>query len=270
MNICRESEYLSLHYSRTRWDCWHNRMAARLLAAALCLHVSLASGALTQSHVLRMALQNSELDQHRAIVATSELEAYNNLTHRPSMLEIQTTFFQDMADVHPTLKGLTLRPDAMHRWETLAQSVAPLVDRGVISGFFLGDELIWNNITWDQLNATAAAVKNSFPSCFLWYNEGGAPLYALKNKNHFRVQYPYVPEAVDFVSVDDYNNMTLLKGPVWFYNKFLFRKLLPHQAVCQWVVPPTLNISACPPQLEALDACVRQETVPCCAQRLMD
>ena len=36
-----------------------------------------------------------------------------------------------------------------------------------------------------QLNATASAVKASFPSCFIFYNEGGAPLYEGRNINHY-------------------------------------------------------------------------------------
>jgi hypothetical protein len=36
-----------------------------------------------------------------------------------------------------------------------------------------------------QLNASSAAVKAAFPSCFIFYNEGGAPLYEGRNINHF-------------------------------------------------------------------------------------
>ncbi len=39
-----------------------------------------------------------------------------------------------------------------------------------------------------------------------------------------RGRYPHVPAAVDFVSTDDYTDMTAVKNARWFYNKFLYPK----------------------------------------------
>lgn len=87
----------------------------------------------------------------------------------------------------------------------------------------------WNNISWDILNSTAAAVKSSCPEPFIYYNEGGAPLWGnvrdcppsdssvatvfntrplqQYNVNHMHTEYPSIPPAVDFVSTDDYDSI---------------------------------------------------------------
>jgi hypothetical protein len=52
--------------------------------------------------------------------------------------------------------------------------------------------------------ATAALVKRDCPDAFLYYNEGGAPLWGNYNVNHMHTEYPHIPAAVDFVSTDDY------------------------------------------------------------------
>lgn len=185
----------------------------------------------------------------------AELFAYHNLTGRPSLLELESVFFSTMP---PPLKGLTMRSDAFDRWQQTAVAVAPAVQAGVVHGFMLGDELVWNNISWEQLNASAAAVKESFPSCFIFYNEGGAPLYEGRNINHFPAPYPHVPEAIDFVSSDDYGDMSQDKNTRWFYNKFLYPKLLPHQRVV--LIPPTYNITCCASSLLTdVDSCLMKQ-----------
>lgn len=187
--------------------------------------------------------------------ALTELVNYHKLTGRSSLLELESIFFSTMP---PPLKGLTMRPDAFERWKQTASAVAPAVQSGIVTGFMLGDELVWNNITWEQLNASAAAVKDYFPSCFIFYNEGGAPLYEGRNINHFPVQYPHVPAAIDFVSSDDYGDMTQIKNTRWFYKKFLYPKLLPHQRVM--LIPPAYNTTCCAsPLLPDIDACLLKQ-----------
>eukprot|EP00040_Diaphanoeca_grandis_P015028 m.76471 g.76471 ORF g.76471 m.76471 type:complete len:143 (-) comp24899_c1_seq1:923-1351(-) len=79
--------------------------------------------------------------------------------------------------VNASLRGLAMKPTAMKDWAAMVEEIKPLVDRGIIKGFMLGDELIWNNITWDELNLTATVVKTTFPQAFTYYNEGAGPLY---------------------------------------------------------------------------------------------
>ena len=105
----------------------------------------------------------------------------------------------------------------------------------MIIGFMLGDEIVWNGISWQDLNNTALLVKSTFPEPFLclyssqrvslcchssysyriktgarwirYYNEGGAPLWGNYNVNHKKTEYPHIPNAVDFVSTDDYGTI---------------------------------------------------------------
>ena len=52
----------------------------------------------------------------------------------------------------------------------------------------LGDEIVWNNVSWADLNATAALVKADCPEPWLFYNEGGAPLWGNYNINHMHTE----------------------------------------------------------------------------------
>ena len=170
-----------------------------------------------------------------------ELAAFFHLTGRPSLLELMGVFFEPMANVDPKLQGLTLRSDWESRWSTLRRatgvhSLSHLVSIKAITGFFLCDELVWN-ITWHQLNETSFAVKTAFPDCYVWYNEGGAPLWGSHNINHYHIHYPYVPLAIDYVSTDDYDPMQIRKNPRWMYESFLYPKMkAAHQRA--WIVPP--------------------------------
>ena len=67
----------------------------------------------------------------------------------------------------------------------------------------MGDELVWNNVSWADLNATASMVKNDCPEPWIFYNEGGAPLWGNYNVNHVITEYPKIPYDVDYVSTDD-------------------------------------------------------------------
>ena len=166
-----------------------------------------------------------------------ELVTYYNLTGRGSIFELYTVFWESMKVKHPHLQGLTIRSDWRARWNHTANLISKFVEQGVIIGFMLGDELVWNNITWDQLNETSALVKATFPNCFVFYNEGGAPLYGDHNVNHYKIHYPFVPFAVDYVSTDDYDSMYIHKNARWFYESFLYPKIkFAHQRA--WVVPP--------------------------------
>jgi hypothetical protein len=71
----------------------------------------------------------------------------------------------------------------------------------------LGDEIVWNGVSWSDLNQTALLVKSTFPDVWLYYNEGGAPLWGNYNVNHQKTEYPHIPDAVDFVSTDDYGTI---------------------------------------------------------------
>jgi hypothetical protein len=39
-------------------------------------------------------------------------------------------------------------------WKALIPSLKPLVEKKVIVGFDLGDEIVWNGVKWTDLNDT--------------------------------------------------------------------------------------------------------------------
>jgi len=172
--------------------------------------------------------------------ALKPLQAFHNMSTggdvKQGMLELSSVFFQPMQEVNASLKGLTLRQDAYSQWEAQIPAIQAAVDEGAVQGFFLGDELVYSNITWDQLNRTASLVKQTFPSCFLYYNEGGSPLYGGSNINGFHEPYPFVPHSFDFVSSDDYHSIDTQESPRWFYEKYLYPKMSAAQRA--FVVPP--------------------------------
>jgi hypothetical protein len=109
---------------------------------------------------------------------TALVEFYN-ATKRPGVLELQGVFFG--ADPNATHNGKKMRgnfllKDASERWAALLPKIKPLIEKKILVGFMLGDELVWNNVSWVDLNATAAMVKRDCPEPWLFYNEGGAPL----------------------------------------------------------------------------------------------
>eukprot|EP00040_Diaphanoeca_grandis_P039050 m.258025 g.258025 ORF g.258025 m.258025 type:complete len:1139 (+) comp36016_c0_seq1:75-3491(+) len=86
------------------------------------------------------------------------------------------------------------------------------------------------------------------------------------NVNHFKIEYPHIPAMVDFVSNDDYESMGCHKNAIWFYKKFLYPLLLPHQRVL--VVPPTFNLTLANcsngswlKDIPTLDECIYRETL---------
>ena len=65
-------------------------------------------------------------------------------------------FFQSIQLVHPKMRGLMPKPSALADWHALLPRIQPLVEKKVIVGFMLGDELVWNNISWVNLNGEHA------------------------------------------------------------------------------------------------------------------
>ena len=53
--------------------------------------------------------------------------------------------------VHQVIKPGGAGPTA---WKALIPSLKPLVEKKVIVGFDLGDEIVWNGVKWTDLNDT--------------------------------------------------------------------------------------------------------------------
>jgi hypothetical protein len=142
---------------------------------------------------------------------------------------------------------------------------------------------VWNGVSWADLNSTALLVKSTFPSAFLYYNEGGAPLWGNYDVNHKKTVYPHIPDAVDYVSTDDYATINtggmnasaihhLANAPNQ-YQRFIYPRLLPHQkvfvvpqayagaitdycpAVKSWKTPASAS------DLSAMDDCMLNQTI---------
>ena len=144
-----------------------------------------------------------------------QIAAFYNETKNPGILEISGFFFEAMSNATvPTgphagqkMRGQKLMSDWEAQWAKLVPQLKPLIEKKILVGFMLGDELVWNNISWVDLNTTANRIKKDCPEVFLFYNEGGAPLWGNYNVNHLRTEYPKIPPAVDFVSTDDYGTL---------------------------------------------------------------
>lgn len=177
-----------------------------------------------------------------------QLVSFYNATKRPGIVELQQIFFMPMnATRHgKPMRGQMMRPDGQQQWKNLLPVIKPLIQKKILIGFMLADEPVWNNISWVDLNATAALVKQDCPDAFLFYNEGGAPLWGNYNVNRMTTVYPHIPFAVDFVSTDDYGSINTggfnktqikrLSNAPYQYPKFLYPKMHPHQKA--FVIPP--------------------------------
>ena len=91
------------------------------------------------------------------------VEFYNE-TGKPGILELEGVFFTGAAK---PLRGMVMKPGGAEAWKAMIPTLQPLVDQKIIVGFMLGDEIVWNGVSWKDLNSTAALVKNAFPDPFL-------------------------------------------------------------------------------------------------------
>ena len=110
-----------------------------------------------------------------------------DLHNIPSLLSVYDVFLTSTAT-----SPLVLRPDFGARWSVFADAAQPLLLKGVLLGFNLGDELVraarndvvhpgphltplqmWNCLSASNLSTMSDAVRTRCPrgSCIAWYNE---------------------------------------------------------------------------------------------------
>ena len=205
------------------------------------------------------------------ITSTGSIEAANETwsTHRvPSLLLVESTFFtqgppfqpdkqathkallaaagiQTILEDPPPKAPLILRHDWASAWEDLASAAAPLLSRGALLGFDLGDELVWNCLAPANLTLAANAVRARFPrgkapAAAIWYNEARHPFDG-PDPSKWRSQCGFVPdyripEALDWFSTDIYHMDGLV--PHWidlhvraFYERWIYPNLTAYQSV---------------------------------------
>ena len=111
-------------------------------------------------------------------------------------------------------QGKTLFADYRARWRVLVPTLRPWVLNRTISGFFIGDELVWGGLRFADLVAMANMVaetdwgtvagKPAAPP-ILYYNEAAGPIARNVNCFNDTANYTHVPAAIDWVSLDFYN-----------------------------------------------------------------
>ena len=113
--------------------------------------------------------------------------------------------------VPATQRGHRLFPDYRQRWQKLANELQPWVANGTVSGFHIGDELVWGGLPYAHLDAMATMIADTpwgkVPSnkLILFSNEAAGPI--VRNVNCFKLPagYEKVPAAVTWISFDFYN-----------------------------------------------------------------
>ena len=84
------------------------------------------------------------------------------------LYKVHGVFFSRGDPEHPTRGALRLRPDYASRWaEERATTVDALWDAEAIMGFYLGDELVWNGLSVDDVDAAARSIRAAFPSAII-------------------------------------------------------------------------------------------------------
>jgi len=131
---------------------------------------------------------------------------------------------------------MVLRPDYEARWAALAAQAAPLLADGSLWGFNLGDELVWNCLDPANLTIAADAVRATFATSIIWYNEATPPLQSGIDSCGHKGLNVTVPTALDIFSTDIYHMDGKVDGWVEatvrpFYQTYIYPKLRSGQQV---------------------------------------
>ena len=138
----------------------------------------------------------------------------------PSMLLLYDALFTSTSAPH----RLILRADYATSLADLMSQAAPLRTSGAVFGLNLGDELVWNCLSQDNLTVAAEAVRALCPrgekGCMLWYNEAAVFRNSTFNDSCGNENPPFrVPPPLDWFSVDIYHMDGILPG--WVQSKVL-------------------------------------------------
>ena len=149
--------------------------------------------------------------------------------------------------------GLRLIHNWKELWHTETPKYRALLNNGTISGFFLGDELMWNGFQYHQLVEWSNLIRATFPNAWIWENEAvpsyncpisvslnttrtcsgpGAPCCDLQARI---VSAPVIPPAISSQSIDLYrwdsgspSAFELVKG---YYKTHLVPRLSSNQSL---------------------------------------
>eukprot|EP01047_Picozoa_sp_COSAG01_P057012 COSAG01_NODE_6539_length_3615_cov_36.097554_1_plen_329_part_00 len=143
-------------------------------------------------------------------------------------------------------RGFRLRPDVHISWAAVAPVAAQLLANESIIGFNLGDELVWNCLPPNELQAGVDLIRKSFPrvssgsgrAAIIWYNEAVpvlTPGISQCNRSVGQPMMPYtIPAGIDWFSIDMYHSDGPEPGWVGshvrkFYEEQIYPNLTVHQ-----------------------------------------
>ena len=158
---------------------------------------------------------------------TTAVDGFHNANMR-TLYAVHDVFFAN---------GQGMQPDYLARWEHTKTLLRPLIEQGVVVGFFIGDELFPGKISVQNLTTALSLVtafKQEFPSplrdsLLTWENEGGTSWVDYVNHE----LGGKLPADLDVFSIDDYSMS--VEDHREFHEKTIYPMLHPHQRV--WLVP---------------------------------
>lgn len=142
------------------------------------------------------------------------------------MASVRDAFFVDTFGPDGRWTGLRLRADWRAQWSARATALVPYMQHGVVSALFLGDELCWNGVAYEDLVRCADAVRAVFPALIVYYNEAMPTVVMGRNIFNASVPYAEVPRSIDWVSFDAYGAVADTRAA---YIAHLYTKMAPHQ-----------------------------------------
>jgi len=121
----------------------------------------------------------------------------------------------DLCLNYTTRWHLTLRPDCREQLAAASRTYIPLLENGTALGFFLGDELLWNGLSFASLQTYVRLMRSAFPPpAVLYYNEAWPSLLPtpagvgeyVGDVGHLPAKQllQFVPRELDWFSVDIY------------------------------------------------------------------
>ena len=157
--------------------------------------------------------------------------AHNGVNQLYEVTELYTSQFN----------SLLLQPTWKHMINTNISLFKQLLLNRTISGFFMGDELMWNGLPYSNLTHASNYLRRHFPTSFIWENEAA---YAIRcnttygrcfDKNNKTIHITDgIPPALSAISTDmyhmtPYNNfVNTVKD---FYKQWIYPKLHKGQKV---------------------------------------
>jgi hypothetical protein len=100
-----------------------------------------------------------------------------------------------------------LHPNIEDNWRSVLQeTIAPMLQDGSLFGVFLGDEICWRCISYENLSFAVNLVRESLPrgSAIIYYNEAFPIFTGDVCSSGTPVGYARVPSGLDWISIDYY------------------------------------------------------------------